>query len=59
MICFRTADAYRSHSTPRTLANCTAQSGINVNMANFYMLHVWVLDYLKVFEPDVYAGMMP
>ena len=32
--------------------------GINVNMANYYMLHVWVLDDMK-FEPDVYAGMIP
>ena len=32
--------------------------GINVNMANYYMLHVWVLDDMT-FEPDVYAGMIP
>ena len=32
--------------------------GINVNMSNYYMLHVWVLDDMK-FIPDVYAGMIP
>ena len=47
MIAFNTTDA-----------NCTAQNGVNVNMANYYMLHVWVLDDMK-FTPDVYAGMIP
>ena len=32
--------------------------GINVNLSNYYMLHVWVLDDMK-FMPDVFAGMMP
>ena len=38
--------------------SCSSMNGINVNMANFYMLHVWILDDMK-FEPDVFAGMMP
>ena len=32
--------------------------GINVNLSNYYMLHVWVLDDMK-FIPDVFAGQMP
>ena len=47
MIAFNTSDA-----------TCTAQGGVNVNMSNYYMLHVWVLDDMK-FEPDVFAGMIP
>ena len=31
---------------------------LNVNMSNYYMLHVWVLDDMK-FTPDVFAGMIP
>jgi hypothetical protein len=33
-------------------------NGVNVNMSNYYMLHVWVLDDMT-FEPDVFAGMIP
>jgi hypothetical protein len=47
MIAFNTSDA-----------TCTAQGGVNVNLQNYYMLHVWVLDDMT-FEPDVFAGMMP
>jgi hypothetical protein len=47
MIAFNTSDA-----------NCAAQNGVNVNMSNYYMLHVWVLDDMK-FIPDVFAGMIP
>ena len=32
--------------------------GVNVNLSNYYMLHVWVLEDMK-FVPDVFAGMMP
>ena len=39
-------------------ASCTSQAGLNVYMANYYMLHVWVIDDMK-FIPDVYAGMIP
>ena len=56
-ICFRTSDAYMVGFNT-TDANCTSLGGINVNMANYYMLHVWVLDDMT-FEPDVYAGMIP
>ena len=47
MIAFSTSDA-----------NCSALGGMNVNMSNYYMLHVWVLDDMK-FTPDVFAGMIP
>jgi hypothetical protein len=56
-ICFRTTDAHMVGFNTSD-ANCTAMNGINVNMANFYMLHVWVLDDMT-FEPDVFAGMIP
>jgi hypothetical protein len=56
-ICFRLSDAYMVGFNT-TDANCTSLSGINVNMANYYMLHVWILDDMK-FTPDVYAGMIP
>ena len=39
-------------------ASCAANNGVNVNMSNYYMLHVWVLPDMT-FEPDVYAGMIP
>jgi hypothetical protein len=39
-------------------ATCAASGGVNVNMSNYYMLHVWVLDDMT-FEPDVFAGMIP
>jgi hypothetical protein len=39
-------------------ATCTSQNGVNVNMSNYYMLHVWVIDDMK-FIPDVFAGMIP
>ena len=39
-------------------ANCSGQQGVNVNYANYYMLHVWVLDDMK-FIPDVFAGRIP
>ena len=32
--------------------------GVNVNLSNYYMLHVWVIDDMK-FIPDVFAGMIP
>jgi hypothetical protein len=57
MICFRKTDAYMI-AFNQSDATCTAQNGINVNMSNYYMLHVWVLDDMT-FEPDVYAGMIP
>ncbi len=47
MIAFNTSDA-----------NCSSMGGVNVNLSNYYMLHVWVLDDMT-FEPDVFAGMMP
>lgn len=56
-ICFRTSDAvmiaFNASDT-----SCASMNGINVNMSNYYMLHVWILDDM-VFTPDVYAGMMP
>jgi hypothetical protein len=57
MICFRKTDAYMVAFNQSDSA-CTALNGINVNMSNYYMLHVWVLDDMT-FEPDVYAGMIP
>ena len=39
-------------------ANCTSQGGVNVNLSNYYMLHVWVIDDMK-FTPDVFAGQIP
>ena len=56
-ICFRRADAVMDGFNI-TDAACAARAGINVNMSNFYMLHVWVLDDMQ-FQPDVYAGMIP
>jgi len=56
-ICFRKTDATMTGFNTSDSA-CTASGGINVNMANYYMLHVWVLDDMT-FEPDVYAGMIP
>ena len=56
-ICFRKADATMI-SFNTTDAICASQQGVNVNMSNFYMLHVWILPDMK-FEPDVFAGMMP
>ena len=45
-------------SSNTTNANCTSLGGINVNLSNYYMLHVWILDDMK-FIPDVFVGMMP
>jgi len=56
-ICFRSSDATMIGFNI-TDAACTTQVGVNVNMSNYYMLHVWVLDDMK-FEPDVFAGMIP
>jgi hypothetical protein len=56
-ICYRKADA-RMVAFNQSDATCDALNGVNVNMANFYMLHVWVLDDMK-YEPDVFAGTMP
>ena len=56
-ICFRKSDA-KMAGFNTTDAACANQNGINVNMSNYYMLHVWVLDDMT-FRPDVYAGMMP
>ena len=47
MIAFNTSDA-----------NCASMNGVNVNLSNYYMLHVWVLDDMK-FTPDVFAGQIP
>ena len=47
MIAFNTSDS-----------TCTSLGGINVNLSNYYMLHVWVLDSMK-FIPDVFAGQVP
>jgi hypothetical protein len=56
-ICFRTSDANMVAFNVSD-SSCTSMGGINVNMSNFYMLHVWVLDDMT-FQPDVYAGMIP
>jgi hypothetical protein len=56
-ICYRNADAAMIGFNTSDAA-CTSQGGTNVNMANYYMLHVWVLDDMT-FEPDVFAGMIP
>jgi hypothetical protein len=56
-ICHRTTDAAMIAFNTSD-ANCTASGGINVNLSNYYMLHVWVLDDMT-FEPDVFAGMIP
>jgi hypothetical protein len=56
-ICMRKTDAAMIGFNT-TDSNCTSMNGINVNMANYYMLHVWVVPDMT-FEPDVYAGMMP
>jgi hypothetical protein len=57
MICFRTSDATMIGFNTSD-ASCTSMGGINVNMSNYYMLHVWVLDDMQ-FLPDVFAGMIP
>lgn len=56
-ICFRKTDAVMTGFNQSNAA-CTASNGINVNMSNYYMLHVWILDDM-VYTPDVFAGMMP
>lgn len=56
-ICFRKTDANMVGFNISD-SSCTSLSGINVNMANYYMLHVWILDDMK-YIPDVYAGMIP
>jgi hypothetical protein len=56
-ICFRTSDANMVGFNVSD-SSCASLGGINVNMANYYMLHVWVLDDMQ-FQPDVYAGMIP
>jgi hypothetical protein len=57
MICFRKTDAAMIAFNVSD-GTCTGQGGLNVNMSNYYMLHVWVLDDMK-FTPDVFAGMIP
>ncbi|HMS88318.1 MAG TPA: hypothetical protein PK748_11025 [Acidimicrobiales bacterium] len=56
-ICFRTTDAAMVRFNASD-ATCSSLNGVNVNMSNYYMLHVWVLEDM-VYTPDVYAGMMP
>jgi hypothetical protein len=56
-ICFRKTDAVMVAFNASD-SSCTSMNGINVNMENYYMLHVWVLEDMT-FVPDVYAGMMP
>jgi hypothetical protein len=56
-ICFRSSDAAMIAFNVSD-SSCTSQSGVNVYMGNYYMLHVWVIDDMK-FNPDVYAGMIP
>ena len=57
-ICFRKIDAAMIGFNTSDASLHRRSAGINVNMANYYMLHVWVLDDMK-FVPDVYAGMIP
>jgi hypothetical protein len=56
-ICFRKTDATMIGFN-QSDATCNASNGINVNMSNYYMLHVWVIDDMR-YVPDVFAGMMP
>jgi hypothetical protein len=56
-ICHRASDAAMIAFNASDSA-CSSQGGINVNMANYYMLHVWVIEDMT-YEPDVFAGMMP
>ena len=56
-ICYRKTDA-EMIAFNASDASCTSQNGVNVNMSNYYMLHVWVLEDMT-FEPDVFAGMIP
>lgn len=56
-ICYRKTDA-EMIAFNASDASCTSMNGVNVNMSNYYMLHVWVLDDMT-FEPDVFAGMIP
>lgn len=56
-ICMRKTDAAMIGFNASD-SSCTSMNGINVNMSNYYMLHVWIVEDMK-FEPDVYAGMIP
>ena len=56
-ICHRKSDAQMIAFNVSD-ASCTSQNGVNVNLSNYYMLHVWVLDDMK-FIPDVFAGQIP
>jgi hypothetical protein len=57
LICHRKTDAAMIAFNTSNAA-CTSMGGVNVNLSNYYMLHVWILDDMK-FIPDVFAGMMP
>lgn len=56
-ICHRYSDAQQIGFNVSD-ATCTAMGGVNVNLSNYYMLHVWSIDDMH-YTPDVYAGMIP
>lgn len=56
-ICHRLSDA-RQIAFNTSDAQCTNMGGVNVNLSNYYMLHVWIVPGQQ-FTPDVYAGMVP
>lgn len=56
-ICHRYSDALQVGFNISDTA-CASNGGVNVNLENYYMLHVWILEDM-VFTPDVYAGMIP
>ncbi|MCB0975977.1 MAG: hypothetical protein KDB02_00830 [Acidimicrobiales bacterium] len=56
-ICHRLSDAQQIGFNVSD-ATCTAMGGVNVNLSNYYMLHMWTIPGQE-YSPDVYAGMVP
>ena len=56
-ICHRYSDAQQIGFNMSDSA-CTNVGGVNVNLSNYYMLHVWSTEGMH-YTPDVYAGMIP
>jgi hypothetical protein len=56
-ICHRLSDA-RQIGFNVSNTQCTNMGGVNVNLSDYYMLHIWVVEGQQ-YTPDVYAGMIP
>lgn len=56
-ICHRSSDAQQIGFNISD-ASCTSRGGVNVNLSDYYMLHLWSTPDMG-YIPDVYAGMIP